>query len=64
MLRQFFDFDDAPFLERLRDLDFRVYDHAVASFPETVFSISSTLSMGFLVDGTGARPANAAARGI
>ena len=53
VLKQFFDFDDAPFLNRLRDLDFVVYDHAVASFPETVFSISSTLSLGLLVDETG-----------
>ena len=53
VLRQFFDYDDTPFLDSLRDLDFTVYDHAVASFPETVFSISSTLSLGQLVDETG-----------
>jgi hypothetical protein len=53
VLKQFFDFDDTPFLDSLRDLDFVVYDHAVASFPETVFSISSTLSLGLLVDETG-----------
>ena len=34
VLKQFFDFDDTPFLNSLRDLDFTVYDHAVASFPE------------------------------
>jgi hypothetical protein len=53
VLKQFFDFDDTPFLNSLRDLDFTVYDHAVASFPETGFSISSTLSLGLLVDETG-----------
>jgi hypothetical protein len=50
VLRQFFDFDNAPFLNGLRDLNFVVYDRAVASFPETIFSISSTLSLGFLAD--------------
>ena len=50
VLRQFFDFDNTPFLNGLRDLNFVVYDHAVASFPETIFSISSTLSLGFLAD--------------
>jgi hypothetical protein len=53
VLKEFFDFDDTPFLNGLRDLDFVVYDHAVASFPETAFSISSTLSLGPLVDETG-----------
>jgi hypothetical protein len=53
VLKEFFDFDDTPFLNSLRDLDFVVYDHAVASFPETGFSISSTLSLGLLVDETG-----------
>jgi hypothetical protein len=51
VLRQFFDFDNTPFLNGLRDLNFVVYDRAVASFPETIFSISSTLSLGFLADG-------------
>lgn len=53
VLQQFFDFDNAPFLQGLRDLNFVVYDRALASFPETIFSISSTLSLGFLVNGTG-----------
>jgi hypothetical protein len=51
VLQQFFDFDNAPFVDRLKGLDFTVYDRAVASFPETAFSISSTLSMGFPVAG-------------
>jgi hypothetical protein len=53
VLRQFFDFDNDAFLKGLRDLDFVVYDRALASFPETIFSISSTLSLGFLQDGGG-----------
>jgi hypothetical protein len=53
VLKEFFDFDDTPFLNGLRGLDFVVYDHAVASFPETAFSISSTLSLGPLVGETG-----------
>jgi Sulfatase len=53
VLQQFFDFDNEPFLKGLRDLKFVVSDHAVASFPETIFSISSTLSMGFPVNGAG-----------
>ena len=53
VLREFFDFDNAPFLESLNALNFTVYDRALASFPETIFSISSTLSLGFLVSGTG-----------
>ena len=56
VLQQFFNFDNAPFLEHLSDLNFTVYDRAVASFPETMFSIPSTLSMGFLVDGAGSTP--------
>ncbi len=52
VLRQFFDFDNEAFLKGLRDLDFVVYDRALASFPETIFSISSTLSLGFLQDGS------------
>jgi hypothetical protein len=51
VLRQFFDFDNSPFLQALRDRGFAVYDRALASFPETIFSISSTLSLGFLADG-------------
>jgi hypothetical protein len=53
VLREFFDFDNAHFLESLNTLNFTVYDRALASFPETIFSISSTLSLGFLVSGTG-----------
>jgi hypothetical protein len=53
VLKQFFDFDDAPFLDGLRDLNFTVYQHAVASFPETGFSISSTLSLSPLINETG-----------
>jgi hypothetical protein len=51
VLQEFFNFDSAPFVERLKGLHFTVYDRAVASFPETSFSISSTLSMGFPVSG-------------
>jgi hypothetical protein len=51
VLRQFFDFDNSPFLQTLGDLGFTVYGRALASFPETIFSISSTLSLGFLADG-------------
>jgi hypothetical protein len=54
VLRQFFHFDNSPFVDSLRSLDFTVYDRARASFPETIFSISSTTSMGFLVSGSGA----------
>lgn len=53
VLREFFDFDNAHFLASLKALDFTVYDRAEASFPETIYSISSTLSVGFLVSGTG-----------
>ena len=53
VLQEFFAFDDEAFLKGLRDLDFVVYDHALASFPETIFSISSTLSLGFLQVGVG-----------
>jgi hypothetical protein len=53
VLREFFDFDNAPFLASLKALNFTIYDRAVASFPETIFSISSTLSLGFLVRGAG-----------
>jgi hypothetical protein len=49
VLREFFDFDNGQFLEKLKGLHFTIYDGAVASFPETIFSISSTLSLGFLV---------------
>jgi hypothetical protein len=48
VLQEFFDFDNGAFVERLKGLNFSVYDRAVASFPETAFSISSTLAMGFL----------------
>jgi hypothetical protein len=51
ILQEFFDFDNAPFIDRLKGLHFTVYDRAVASFPETAFSISSTLSIGFPVAG-------------
>jgi len=51
VLQEFFNFDNAPFLDHLKGLNFSVYDRAVASFPETAFSISSTLSIGFPVDG-------------
>ena len=51
VLQEFFNFDNAPFVDRLKGLNFTVYDRAVASFPETSFSVSSTLSMGFPVDG-------------
>jgi hypothetical protein len=51
VLREFFDFDNEPFVKSLQDLQFTVYDDAVASFPETIFSISSTLSLGFLGNG-------------
>jgi hypothetical protein len=51
VLQEFFNFDNAPFVDRLKGLHFTVYDRAVASFPETAFSISSTLSMGFPVNG-------------
>ena len=51
VLQEFFNFDNASFVERLKSLDFTVYDRAAASFPETAFSISSTLSMGFPVGG-------------
>jgi hypothetical protein len=50
VLQEFFDFDNGAFVERLKGLNFTVYDRAAASFPETAFSISSTLSMGFLLD--------------
>jgi hypothetical protein len=53
VLAQFFHFDNSPFVEGLRDLGFTVYDRARASFPETLFSISSTNSMGLLVSGSG-----------
>jgi hypothetical protein len=56
VLQEFFNFDNRPFVERLKGLNFTVYDRAVASFPETVFSIPSTLSMGFLVDGAAPSP--------
>jgi hypothetical protein len=51
VLQEFFNFDNGPFVDQLKGLNFTVYDRAVASFPETAFSISSTLSMGFPVDG-------------
>lgn len=54
VLEQFFHFDNGPFVASLRSLNFTVYDRARASFPETIFSISSTNSMGFLVGGSGA----------
>ncbi len=54
VLQQFFHFDNGPFVAHLRSLGFTVYDRARASFPETIFSISSTSSMGFLVSGSGA----------
>ncbi len=53
VLREFFDFDNTPFLAALKALNFAISDRALASFPETIFSISSTLSLGFLVRGTG-----------
>ncbi|WP_167558592.1 sulfatase-like hydrolase/transferase [Bradyrhizobium canariense] len=53
VLQEFFNFDNEPFVQSLKGLDFTVYDHALASFPETIFSISSTVSLGFLVSGTG-----------
>ncbi|WP_213770424.1 sulfatase-like hydrolase/transferase [Bradyrhizobium sp. dw_78] len=53
VLQQFFDFDNGSFVEGLKALDFTVYDRALASYPETIFSISSTTSMGFLVSGAG-----------
>jgi hypothetical protein len=51
ILQEFLNFDNAPFVDHLKGRNFTVYDRAVASFPETAFSISSTLSMGFPVDG-------------
>jgi hypothetical protein len=51
ILQEFFDFDNAPFVDRLKGRNFSVYDRALASFPETAFSISSTLSLGFPVAG-------------
>ena len=54
VLQQFFHFDNGPFVASLRSLDFTVYDRARASFPETIFSISSTNSMAFHVSGSGA----------
>ncbi len=53
VLREFFEFDNARFVDSLKSLDFTVYDRAKASFPETIFSISSTLSRAVLVSGTG-----------
>jgi len=53
VLREFFDFDNTAFLAGLKALNFAISDRAVASFPETIFSIPSTLSLGFLVRGTG-----------
>ncbi len=54
VLQQFFHFDNGPFVAQMRNLDFTVYDQARASFPETIFSISSTNSMGFQISGSGA----------
>jgi hypothetical protein len=56
VLQEFFDFDNGAFVERLKGLNFTVYERAAASFPETVFSIPSTLSMGFLLDGGAPSP--------
>lgn len=51
ILQEFFNFDNAPFVDQLKGRNFAVYDRAVASFPETAFSVSSTLSMGFPING-------------
>ena len=51
VLQQFFHFDNSPFVASLRSLGFTVYDRARVNFPETIFSISSTTSMAFLVSG-------------
>jgi len=51
ILQEFFNFDNAPFVDQLKGRNFTVYNRAVASFPETAFSISSTLSIGFPVAG-------------
>jgi hypothetical protein len=53
VLQQFFHFDNGPFIAQMRNLDFTVYDRARASFPETIFSISSTNSMEFQISGSG-----------
>jgi hypothetical protein len=47
-LRHLFDFDNGPFVEELRRRGFYVADEAFANYPQTSWSLASSLNMAFL----------------
>jgi hypothetical protein len=47
-LRDLYGFDNSRFLDSLRDRGFMVIDDAVANYPQTTHSLSSTLNMSYL----------------
>jgi len=49
-LRDLYDFDNAPFLEGLRDRGFVVVDGALANYPQTTHSLASSLNLTYLDD--------------
>jgi Sulfatase len=58
VLKQNFGFDNGRFLQALDALDFTVLENSLSNFPATIYSISSTLSMDYVVrtSGEGVEP--------
>ena len=50
VLRKYYDFDNAPFLDALRRRGFRISDKSSTNYNWTFLSISSTLNLGYLQD--------------
>ena len=50
-LARFHDYDNGPFLDRLRELGFHVVPEALANYPFTMASTSSAFDMAYLEDG-------------
>jgi hypothetical protein len=48
VLRDFYQYDNEPFLDKLRAAGFRVSDEAVANYPMTHLSLASSLNMNYL----------------